>query len=52
MAFAVAVPVDLLIYGVAGEWLWTDPDWDDSLPRGAAVASWLAPWLVTTPPRA
>jgi hypothetical protein len=49
IAFAVVVPVDVLIYGVAGEWLWTDPDWGDSLPVGAAVATWLAPWLVTTP---
>ena len=49
IAFAVVVPVDVLIYGVAGEWLWTDPDWGDSLPVGAAAASWLAPWLVTTP---
>jgi hypothetical protein len=49
IALAVVVPVDVLIYGVAGEWLWTDPDWDDSLPVAAAAASWLAPWLVTTP---
>src|SRR5215208_3206727 len=48
-ALAVVVPVDVLIYGVAGEWLWTDRDFGDSLPTGAAVASWLAPWLVTTP---
>lgn len=49
IAFAVVVPVDVVIYGVAGEWLWTDPGWDDSLPVGAEAASWLAPWLVTTP---
>jgi hypothetical protein len=49
IAFAVVVPVDVLIYGVAGEWLWTDPGWDDSLPVGAEAASFLAPWLVTTP---
>jgi hypothetical protein len=49
IAFAVVVPVDLLIYGVAGERLWTSPDWGDSLPLGATVAAFLAPWLVTTP---
>jgi hypothetical protein len=49
IAFAVVLPVDLLIYGVAGEWLWTDPGDDASLPLGADVASWLSPWLVTTP---
>ena len=49
IAFAVVVPIDVLIYGVAGEWLWTSPDWGDSLPVGAAVASFLAPWLITTP---
>jgi hypothetical protein len=49
IAFAVVVPIDVLIYGVAGKWLWTDPQWGDSLPLGAAAASWLAPWLVTTP---
>jgi hypothetical protein len=49
IAFAVVVPVDVLIYGVAGEWLLTDPDWGDSLPVSAEAASWLAPWLVTTP---
>jgi len=49
IACAVVVPVDLLIYGVAGEWLWTDPDWGESLPVGAVVATLLAPWLVTTP---
>ena len=49
IALAVVVPVDVLVYGVAGEWLWTDHDFGDSLPVGAAVATWLAPWLVTTP---
>jgi len=49
IAFAVVIPVDVLIYGVAGERLWNSPDWGDSLPLGAAVAGWLAPWLVTTP---
>jgi hypothetical protein len=49
IAFAVVVPIDVLIYGVAGKWLWTDPHWGDSLPLGATVASFLAPWLVTTP---
>jgi hypothetical protein len=49
IAFAVVVPVDLAIYGLAGKWLWTDPGWGDSLPVGAQVASFLAPWLVTTP---
>ena len=37
IALAVVVPVDVLIYGVAGEWLWTDPDWGDSLPVGAGA---------------
>jgi hypothetical protein len=49
IALVVALPVDLLVYGVAGEWLWTDPDWGDSMPVGAEVASYLAPVLVTTP---
>ena len=49
IAFAVVAPIDVLIYGVAGKWLWTSPGWGESLPVGAAVASWLAPWLVTTP---
>jgi hypothetical protein len=49
IALAVVVPVDVLVYGVAGEWLWTAHDFGDSLPIGAALASWLAPWLVTTP---
>lgn len=49
IAFAVVVPVDLLIYGVAGEWLWSDPGSDASLPVGAAVAALLSPWLITTP---
>jgi hypothetical protein len=49
IAFAVVVPIDVLIYGVAGEWLWKAPHWRDTLPLGAAVASFLAPWLVTTP---
>jgi hypothetical protein len=49
IALAVVVPVDVLVYGVAGEWLWTDHDFGDSLPIGATLGSWLAPWLVTTP---
>jgi hypothetical protein len=49
IAFAVVLPVNLLIYGVAGKQLWTNPDWGDPLPVGAEVATWLAPWLVTTP---
>jgi hypothetical protein len=49
IALVVVIPVDLLIYGVAGELLWTNPDWGDSMPVGAEVASWLAPFLVTTP---
>ncbi|MEA2455900.1 MAG: hypothetical protein QOI45_2162 [Thermoleophilaceae bacterium] len=49
IALAVVVPVDVLVYGVAGEWLWTNRDFGDSIPVGAQVASWLAPWLVTTP---
>jgi len=35
IAFAVVIPVDVLIYGVAGERLWSSPDWGDSLPLGA-----------------
>jgi hypothetical protein len=49
IAFAVVIPIDLLIYGVAGKWLWTNPGWGDSLPVGATVAGVLAPWLITTP---
>jgi hypothetical protein len=49
IAFAVVVPVDLLVYGVAGEWLWTDPGLEGSMPVGAMVAALLAPLLVTTP---
>lgn len=43
IAFAVVIPVDILIYGVAGELLWSHDDFADSLPLGAAVAAWLAP---------
>jgi hypothetical protein len=49
IAFAVVVPVDLVIYGIAGEWLWTDPGVEGELPAGALVASILSPWLITTP---
>jgi hypothetical protein len=49
IAFAVVVPVDLLIYGFAGEWLWSDPGSDASMPVGADVAALLSPWLITTP---
>jgi hypothetical protein len=49
IALAVVVPVDLLVYGVGGKWLWTHPEFGGTLPPGAEVASWLAPWLVTTP---
>jgi hypothetical protein len=49
IAFAVVVPVDLIIYGVAGEWLWTDPGIEGSMPVGAVVAAVLSPWLITTP---
>lgn len=49
IAFAVVIPVDILIYGVAGELLWSHDDFADSLPLGAAVATWLAPFLVITP---
>jgi hypothetical protein len=49
IALAVVVPADVLIYGVAGEWLWTSPSFGDSMPIGAGVASFLAPLLVTTP---
>jgi hypothetical protein len=49
IAFAVVVPVDLVIYGIAGEWLWTDPGTDASMPVGAEVAALLSPFLITTP---
>jgi hypothetical protein len=49
IAFSVVVPVDLLVYGVAGELLWKSDDFADSLPTGAAIASWLTPYLVMTP---
>jgi hypothetical protein len=49
IAFSVVVPVDLLVYGVAGELLWKNHDFADSLPTGAALAAWLTPFVVLTP---
>jgi hypothetical protein len=49
IAFSVVVPVDILVYGVAGELLWKDDDFADSLPPGATVASFLTPFVVLTP---
>jgi len=49
IAFAVVVPIDLLIYGVWGELLWSSKDFGDSLPNGAAVGSTLAPFVLITP---
>jgi hypothetical protein len=49
IAFAVVVPVDLVIYGIAGEWLWTDPGVEAELPAGAWAAAILSPLLITTP---
>jgi len=41
------IPVDVLIYGVAGERLWNSPDWGDSLPLGAAVAIFGAAFVIS-----
>jgi hypothetical protein len=47
IAFGVAIPVDLLVYGVAAEQLWSDHD--ESPGVDAAVLEFLAPILITTP---
>jgi hypothetical protein len=49
IAFSVVLPLDLLVYGVAGELLWNNDDFADSLPTGAAVAAAVTPWVVMTP---
>ena len=49
IALAVVIPVDLLVYGVWGELLWSNDDFADSLPTGAAIASFVAPVVVLTP---
>jgi hypothetical protein len=49
IALAVVLPVDLLVYGVAGELLWKSDDFADSLPLGAAIASTVTPIVVITP---
>jgi hypothetical protein len=49
IAFGVAIPVDLLIYGVAGELLWSNDDFAATLPIGAEIAATVAPVLVLAP---
>jgi hypothetical protein len=49
IAFAVVIPIDIAIYGIAGELLWSNDDFADSLPTGAAIAAALSPFVVITP---
>jgi hypothetical protein len=49
IAFAVAIPVDLLVYGVWGELLWTNDDFADSMSSDAAIAAYLSPFVVIVP---
>jgi hypothetical protein len=47
IAVAVAVPIDLLLFGVLGQQLWSD--YGDDLPFGVELGQYLVPLLLTTP---
>jgi hypothetical protein len=49
IAFSVVVPLDIAVYGVAGELLWKNHEFAEGLPTGAAVAAAVIPWVVMTP---
>jgi hypothetical protein len=49
IAFSVVLPIDVLVYGVAGELLWKNHDFAEDLPTGAAAAAGVTPWVVMTP---